>query len=302
MKIEKILLVALGVQNHLKAALQDYAKVVYWDWTSRKRTFNRDLINLYNQHKPDLIFLQIQTPGVIDVNTVRLLKDAVIVNWTGDVRTPLPRWYIDIGRHINLTLFSNMPDVVEARRNGIKSEYLQIGLEHNTFVPKGEIRKEADILFMGNNVGHFPLSNYRSQMVHRLAKKYPNFKCYGSNWLKYSYEPNQLEEAKIYRGGKIGINLSHFNYERYSSDRIHRLMGCGIMCLSHYYEGIELEYGIGKHLDVWRNLDELEQKIDYYLSHEDERKRIAKAGCEHVHKNHTWSNRIKQLSEMITST
>jgi spore maturation protein CgeB len=300
MKIDTILFVSLGVQNHLKDALSEYAKVIYWDWTPNKRTFNRDLMRLYDKHKPNLIFLQIQTPGVISVEAAKYLKEAFVINWTGDVRSPLPRWYIDIGRHIDLTLFSNMPDVYEARRWGVNSDYLQIGLEHRTFVSTGEVRKEADIIFMGNNVGHFPLSSYRVQMVTRLAKKYSNFKCYGTNWPKYSYEPQQLEEAKIYRGAKIGINLSHFNYERYSSDRIHRLMGCGVMCLSHYYEGIEKEYEIGKHLDVWGSFEELEQKIDYYMSHEDERKQIAKAGCEHVHANHTWMNRIKQLSEMIS--
>lgn len=299
MKIDKILFVSLGVQTHLRDALSEYAKVIYWDWSSRRKTFNKDLLALYNEHKPDLIFLQIQTPGVIEINTVRQMSNAFIVNWTGDVRYPLPRWYIDIGRYIDLTLFSNMNDVLEARRFGIKSEYLQIGLEHNTFTPNGEVRNEADIIFMGNNVGHFPLSAYRVQMVSRLAKRYPNFKCYGTSWPNWSHEPQQKEECKIYRGGKIGINLSHFNYDRYSSDRIHRLMGSGIMCLSHNYPGIELEYEIGKHLDVWNDFDELEQKIDYYLANETERKRIAKAGCDHVHKNHTWSNRIKELSEMI---
>ncbi|PGZ95541.1 hypothetical protein COE51_19765 [Bacillus pseudomycoides] len=40
-------------------------------------------------------------------------------------------------------------------------------------------------------------------------------------------------------------------------------------------------------------------KIDYYLSHEDERKIIATRGLNKTQKNHTFSHRISQLLNII---
>jgi len=137
-------------------------------------------------------------------------------------------------------------------------------------------------------------------MVHALAKRYgKQFKVYGSNWPGYSPEFNQEEEAKIYRACKIAINLSHFDYSRYSSDRLYRLMGAGAFCLSHNYKDIAMEFEVGKHLDVWNDIPQLMSSIDHYLEHADDRIKIAKAGCMHVHANHLWSNRVKQLMTMI---
>src|SRR5688572_22897024 len=129
----KILFVSLGNQFDIRDALNDYGEVIYWDWSGRDRTFNRDLISIYNKHKPDLVFMQIQTGGRIDVHTARAMKDAFVINWTGDVRYPLPKWYTEIGRNISLTLFTNMPDVHELRRNGVNADYLDIGFPEKIF-------------------------------------------------------------------------------------------------------------------------------------------------------------------------
>ena len=61
-------------------------------------------------------------------------------------------------------------------------------------------------------------------------------------------------------------------------------MGCGTLCLSYKYPGIEKEYKIGKHLDVWEDFDDLKDKIKYYLKNDYLRDKIAKAGCEYVAK------------------
>jgi len=297
----KVLQVALGQQFDIRDAFAEVSDVVYWDWSGRNRTFNSDLRVLVENHKPDLVFLQIQTPGIIGVDTARYIASKCkVVNWTGDVRHPLPQWFIDIGKVIHMTLFTNMNDVETATARGIRADYLQIGFPEKIFKPEGEVREEAEIVFMGNNHGGFPLSGLRYQMVDSLQRKYgKRFKVFGGNWKGFHAENNQEEEAKIYRGAKIAINLSHFNYSRYSSDRLFRLMGTGVFCLSHNYKDIALEFEVGKHLDVWNDIPELLSKVDYWLQYDIERKHIGRQGAEHVHTNHLWRNRVKQLMEMI---
>lgn len=226
----KILFCSLGIQTDIRDVLALHGDVIYWDWSGRNRSFNPDIRALVDNHKPDLIFLQIQTPGILSVDTAQYLKSkAKVFNWTGDVRTPLPQWFKDLAPHMDSTLFTNMTDVEEMRKAGYRSDYLQIGFPEKIFKPEGIKRQEAEIIFMGNNNGGFPLSGLRSQMVDLLQKKYGNrFKVFGTNWRGFHAEHNQEEEAKIYRGAKIAINLSHFDYSRYSSDRLFRLMGTGV--------------------------------------------------------------------------
>lgn len=300
-QVKNILFIGLGVQDGIRNALANYGNVIYLDWTKRgQRYFNEDVVMLFDEHRPELVFMQIQTPNIIKPKIADYMaKNSFVINWSGDVRHPVPNWYVEIGRLIQLTLFTNMNDVNYLNRFGANADYMQIAIEEN-FKPTGIKREEAEIIFMGNNVGGFPLSRYRIDMVNFLRGAYGNrFKCYGVNWPHYSHEPQQLEESKIYRGAKIGINLSHFNYERYTSDRLLRIMGSGCFCLSHNYPGIEKEFEIGKHLDVWNDLTELKAKIDLYLKDNDLRNKIAAAGSKHVHQNHTWDKRFEELSQKL---
>jgi spore maturation protein CgeB len=154
---------------------------------------------------------------------------------------------------------------------------------------------------MTNN--SFPLSKLRYDLVQKLRTKYgEDFFSYGANWEGISpdfYFAYPNEESEIYRNCKIAINLSHFDYSRYSSDRLLRLMGSGAFCLSHNFKGIERDFDIKNHLDVWSDIDELISKIDYYLKNEYERESIAKEGCIFVRENCNWDKRIEELKKMI---
>ncbi len=168
----KILQIALGNQFDIQNALSDIGDVIYFDWSGRERSFNSDIRSLVDTHKPDFVFMQLQTPNIIRVDTARYLSSKTkVINWTGDVRHPLPNWFIEIGKHIHLTLFTNMTDVETARARGINADYLQIGFPNDIFKPDGDVRNEADIIFMGNNNGAFPLSGLRRTMVARIYSR-----------------------------------------------------------------------------------------------------------------------------------
>lgn len=298
----KTLQIALGNQFDIRDALTELGDVIYYDWSGRNKSFNFDIRALVDKHQPDIVFLQLQTPGVISREAAKYISSkSFVINWTGDVRHPLPSWFKEIGPYC-LSLFTNMNDVEEMRRLGFKSDYLQIGFPEKIFTPKGEKKVCPEIIFMANYTRGFPMSNYRLQIVEKLKARYgKRFAVYGNGWGNgYHAVPDQHEEARFYRGCKIAINLSHFNYKRYSSDRIFRLMGAGAFCLSHHYPEIETEFTPGVHLDVWRDENHLIEKIEHYLSNDSERKKIAKAGCDHVHNNYKWANRINELAELIS--
>jgi spore maturation protein CgeB len=139
-------------------------------------------------------------------------------------------------------------------------------------------------------------------MVDFLKKEYgAQFGVYGSNWGSHetgNMMGDQKREADIYRGCKIAINFSHFDYERYSSDRMFRLMASGAFCLSHRYAGIHLDFESGVDLACWDSFEHLKFQIDYYLKNEDQRKVIAEKGCKLAHEKFTFDAMISNLLKL----
>lgn len=265
-----------------------------------------ELLRVNQEQKPDIIFFQYQQADVISPSTFVQLKannpDAWIVNYTGDVRYPLPNHYVVNGTAIDCTLFCNMTDVHEARRQGIKAEYLQYGIDPEIYAPSAT-DKTQDIVFFGNNyVNQFPLSIKRSQMVTFLKKEYGSrFSVYGNNWggiESGNLNGSQHAEAGIYRTAKIGINFSHFDYERYSSDRMFRIMGSGCLCMTHRYAGLHLDFESGENVVAWDTFEHLKFQIDYYLQNEDQRAEIAAAGQKLAHEKYSFDAMIDNLLKL----
>jgi spore maturation protein CgeB len=307
MKILHIALLSPTEPNQAPSrAMKDNGhEVIVIDWVKiMKRAgvgnLRSTIINEAKNFHPDIVFMQIQTDGIIDIETATILSSiGFVVNWTGDVRTNID-WYKQLAPHVDLTLFSNLTDVKTLQSEGLRSEYLQVGYDEDLYcLGRSHKTNFADIVFLGNNYKsspiNFPLTGERIAMVDYMSTRFKGkFKAYGSGW-KGSQRLQINDEINCYRFSKIAINQNHFNYEKFSSDRIFRAMGCGIFMASRYYKGIEDEFEMGKHLECWSTLQELEDICRYYLANDKARKKIALEGAKHVRENHTWHNRFKEL-------
>ncbi len=93
-----------------------------------------------------------------------------------------------------------------------------------------------------------------------------------NDWLGYP------EYLYYINGTKIGIGINSFNRTKYSSDRLGNYMACGTFYLPHYFEGIEKVFSRYHDIDWYETIEELGEKIKYYLNNEEKRKEIAKNG------------------------
>ena len=202
--------------------------------------------------RPDLVFMQFQREGKIGAETCDIMRNngAVVFNWSGDVREPLPKWYIDLGPHVNATLFTNWPDVLEMRGYGMRSDFLQVGYEQLIYCYEGPKMDCPPIVFMGNNYGsgRFPNSQQRIDMVEALRKEFGgDFAVYGNGWGSRHLKPQ--EEAAVYRSCKVAIHQDHFTREGFHSDRLLRINGCGAPCVE--IENEDIFDGLAKALRVY---------------------------------------------------
>jgi glycosyltransferase involved in cell wall biosynthesis len=304
-------LLHVGIFNHvegqpsLRRALNSISDLyIEYNYDSHLKNINEIIMRDVARHHVDVVFMQIQRANVIKISTLIALrnKGVKVFNFTGDVRQPLEKWYIDTAPYVT-TLFTNNHDVETLQRLGYNAVYFQVGYNVEYYNKFDQPQPNApDIVFFGNNYGTlFPLSQYRQDMVAFLKNRYGNkFKVYGNGWEgAENLNANQCKEGAIYRGCKIAINLSHFDLDRYSSDRLFRILGSGAFCLSHNYKNIELEFKHKKDLCVWNNFDELAELIDYYLEHEEQRRIIALTGNKNCEQNFTWDKRMEQFKTLI---
>jgi hypothetical protein len=287
-----------GTDNGLQRAFRKVSN--YKEIHSSHHDLNNQIVKDIFTFKPDIVFIQIQASGIIKPETIKAIRPycGKIVNFTGDVRSPLPSWYLEIGKLIDLTLFVSMEDVRIARSKGVKAEWIQIGFDELIFNDKVTPCKTADIVFTANNYGQFPLSKYRSEIAHALYKEFKDsFQLYGNGWMIKAEDSNysMQRQAEIFRGCKIAISCSHFDHSMYVSDRALRIMGSGAFCLSHNFEDSEKLYNDGENIALFDSIPEMLELCHFYLQNDEERNRIAKNGYDLTHKLYTWDSMIKNI-------
>lgn len=97
------------------------------------------------------------------------------------------------------------------------------------------------------------------------------------------------------------INITSNNRFKSLSLRYTETLACGGFLLADRPDDLDiLELIDGEHLVIYNDLKDLKDKILYYLSHNKERKKIAKQGEDFVRENHSCEVRVKEMIEFIT--
>lgn len=258
---------------------------------------------------PDLIFIHIQNPDVLDIETCQSLSEiAYTVLYTFDCRDKeRMQWLYELVPHLSAVFFSNNEDVINCKELGYDNCYvLESSCDMTMYRPLPKehlyVFDYPKVVFLGqryvNTNLNFPLAEERQQMIEYLYEKFgDDFGAYGRG--QKNQFLNFQQENICYNVAKIAINQNNYDKELYSSDRLWRIMACGCFCLTKYFKGIETMFERGIHLDWWHTFEELEEKIKYYLDNEDERAAIAKQGSLFVRENHTWKDRIEVIKNIM---
>lgn len=107
------------------------------------------------------------------------------------------------------------------------------------------------------------------------------------------------EMPKVFYFSKINLNISSRSIETGIPQRIFDIMAVGGFVLTNYQKEIEEYFEIGEEIEVFHNLEELENKIDYYLQHEEKRIRIAMNGYKKVQKEFSYTECASRIVNEI---
>lgn len=105
----------------------------------------------------------------------------------------------------------------------------------------------------------------------------------------------EKEFAKVAFLSKINLHLTIPRIASGISLRCFDVMASGGFLMANYRADMLELFEPDRDFVMYTNIDELEQKVDYYLHHDDERLAIARNGFEKVASSHTYIHRAKEM-------
>jgi len=105
----------------------------------------------------------------------------------------------------------------------------------------------------------------------------------------------------LYQRSKIGFNVHNRGKYTLGGYRFFDLPGNGVMQISDGDEYLSHFYDVGNEVIGYSEVDELIDKIKFYLLHDHERERIALNGYRRVMKDYKMDRLIKELSSIIST-
>ena len=114
------------------------------------------------------------------------------------------------------------------------------------------------------------------------------------------YYPHS-EVREVYSRSKISVNAANHEMTLLNM-RMWEVMACGALLITGPTDpAFDEMFKEGVHFLRYKDDQDLFAKIDYYLVHDDERERIARAGQEEVLAHHKFEDRVETMLEIVAN-
>lgn len=292
----------------LRDALARRGIVAEYDYVNRGQRgidIHTELLEIAAAFEPHLLFTQIHAVDSFSADILRQLRQehpsTVCVNWNGDYwpRVYLEPRYMELLKEVDLALTVNTNVNEEYAANGISCAYWQCASEEPQVPPR--YSNTHDIVYMANNN-----CQERLDLVNLLLETGYNIGIYGSGWPQHITSGNThydfATSHEIVRNAKIIVGDNQYNDgSAFISNRIWETMYPGGFMLHQRVDGLQRATGLrnGMHYVVYEDLNDMIEKVHYYMQHEEERQTIAERGCDYVRRKHTFDARLDELFEVL---
>jgi spore maturation protein CgeB len=102
----------------------------------------------------------------------------------------------------------------------------------------------------------------------------------------------------IFSQSQVNLNISLRTIRTGIPLRVVDVLGCGGFLISNYQSELEEYFEIGQDLEVYGSIEELYEKVKFYLEHEDVRRQIAQNGFEKVKRDFTFTDRLARILQV----
>ncbi len=165
---------------------------------------------------------------------------------------------------------------------------------------------DLSLIFATTVLGFKVAAEQRSRALLRLSKRHHVAIYSNSNTKaligleKYGTVDYWTEMPRVFRGSRINLNLTIPDIKSGIPLRVFDVLGSGGFLLTNFQAEMPAYFENGKDLVCFESPEEMEEKCDYYLTHEEERVEIAAHGYETVKNKHQLKQRLQLMLEIVT--
>lgn len=287
------------------------------NWGPPIKELNRDLLEFTARAVPEATHIWIDKGKWVAPETLLQLRaqtGATLVHYTLD-----PQLAYNQSRHFHRSipvydaLFTTKPFEFDLyiKRGANKVFLIDQSYDSKRFFPRElstvDLREYgSDVCFIGR-----PERHYRNRLRAVLEVR-ANTKVWGPGWEKYAKRHRWAQKCiagdalwgekypLALNATKIGLGFLSKYFGETTTTRTFEIPACGTFLLAERTEDHMKLFNEGKEAEFFGSDEELLEKINFFLAHASERKRIARAGYERCIKG-GYSNlhRMQQVLELI---
>ena len=270
-----------------------------------RRLMNRDLMELFGKEKPDLVFFLAAGEEIYKSTIMKMTNtSSITLGWffddTKDFDT-YSKWWTDV---LSYYVTHDRKSYIKCKNRKINAILIPIFTNPRYYRPH-PCSKKYDVSFVG--AGYYPSRKIFFQSLAKIGIKVSK---YGRGWENESLSVEDV--VKMYNETKINISLSGAYVPDFipgAKKDIKQLKGklveiamCGGFILTDYTPYLEDYFNIGKEVICFSDVENAKRKIEYYLSHNQEREQIAQAGYEKARRHYSSDvvlrNFFKEVSQL----
>ncbi|MEP4804096.1 MAG: glycosyltransferase, partial [Hyphomicrobiales bacterium] len=238
----------------------------------------------------------------LGIRTVLWLGRDVVFEATPNVVESFP--------HYDFVFTIDPPAVEKYKEHGARHVfYLPLGCYPPTHKPI-ELTNEDRAHYAGPVSFVGQLFDDRPEVLSQLVGDNINF---WTHWWGPDMERKYPQLSPLYRGQARGLSMIKvlngadivLNFHRKTNSyegtnmRTFEAAGCAAFQLTEFKKEIGNMFKIGEEIEVYYDIPDLKQKIDYYLRHPDEREEMAKNAQRRAYAEHTYHHRFDEMFDVI---
>ncbi|OPX30433.1 MAG: hypothetical protein B1H08_01680 [Candidatus Omnitrophica bacterium 4484_171] len=304
------------ITEYIESALRKEGEVLFFDdrdfvvpgrirWDLSR--INNNLIRTIDKFKPD-IFLEAGGHRILP-RTVKKIGERGIktILWTIDP----PRNFepvIESAPFYDFVFCGGSEAIDILNKHNIKNIYfLPFACDPGYAYPV-EVNKEekefyrSDVVFVGS---YYP---NRLEILEKITDF--NLGVWGPGWDRISNNSplkkcirkaegvDYKEWRKIYSSSKMALTIHYQDGKticHQASPRVYEVLACKSFLLSDNQRDVVRLFEPRRYLDIFDNINDLREKLNYYLKSPEKRRAIAECGYREVIKKHTYIHRVKEI-------
>jgi spore maturation protein CgeB len=279
-------------------------------------TLSSMLLESFAEKPIDILICMAQAP--ISARALRELRQqgVVTVLWFVEDYLRFTYWK-EMAKYYDFVFTIQKGDCIDAiRAAGAGSvHYLPTACDPRLHIPMNLSKEDREK--WGSPISFVGAGYHNRQQAFASLSHYP-FKIWGSEWPGCKPFDRMVQEAsrrispeeyiKIFNASDINLNL-HSSSERDGIDpsgdflnpRTFELASCEAFQLVDERALLHEAFVAGEEVVTFNSIADLRDKIDYYSSRPEERRRIARNGRERALRDHTYEKRIEEMLSVIYS-